>query len=169
MIEQQWPTAELDDIARLRVLAEAVPGAAIEERVIDAPYDRVWPLVTDLERNVARFDTDVHRIRMIRRDGDRIIFWGIASWRWLWVPARFAAEIRDGFCWMYTQGYVVGMAAVREGDRTRFAHMEGFHFRGPRWMQFLLRPVARISRWRHGYHVPADVDGIERCLGLRPD
>ena len=165
---ESWPAATLGNIARLRVLAEALPGTVIEERVIDAPYERLWPLVTDLESSVPSFDTDVRKIKMIRRDGERLIFWGFASWRWLGLPGRFAAEIGDGFCWMYTQGYVVGMAAVPEGDRTRFAHMEGFHFRGPRWMQFLLRPLARASRWRHRYHVPADVDGIERCLGLRP-
>jgi hypothetical protein len=38
---------------------------------------------------------------------------------------------------------------------------------GPRWLQWLMAPVLRFSRWRHRYHVPADVDGIERCLGLR--
>jgi hypothetical protein len=34
-------------------------------------------------------------------------------------------------------------------------------------VQALQRPVAWISRLRHRYHVPHDIDGIERVLGLR--
>jgi hypothetical protein len=28
-------------------------------------------------------------------------------------------------------------------------------------------PISAISRWRHRRHVPYDLDGIERALGLR--
>lgn len=32
-----WPVAELDTIQRLRIMAAAVPGAAVAERLLDAP------------------------------------------------------------------------------------------------------------------------------------
>jgi hypothetical protein len=38
----QWPTAQLDRVRQLRVLAEVLPGVGLVERVLDAPYERVW-------------------------------------------------------------------------------------------------------------------------------
>jgi hypothetical protein len=60
------------------------------------------------------------------------------------------------------------MAAIPEGERTRFVHLEGVHVHGPRFARFLARPLEWVSRLRHRRHVPHDIDGIERCLGLRP-
>jgi hypothetical protein len=163
----EWPSVELDHIARLRVLSEVLPGVWMHERVIDAPFDEVWGLATDFER-VPQFDTDVHSVRVIEREGGRLRLRVRASVVGLGVPAgRVDVDLEQGWCWMRSPMYLVGMAASPEGQRTRFAHLEGFHVRGPRWLQLVLRPLTRLSRWRHRYHVPADVDGMERCLGLR--
>jgi hypothetical protein len=113
------------------------------------------------------FDADVRKVRVVRREGERLTLWGFGSWRFLWLPNLFRVQLRDGFCWMSSQGYVVGMAAIPEGERTRFVHLEGVHVHGPKFARFLARPLERISRLRHRRHVPHDIDGIERCLGLR--
>ncbi len=162
-----WPEVELDPVEQLHVLARVLPGVVIEERVIEAPYEQVWGFVSDLEGSVHKFDADVRKVRVVRRAGEQLTLWGFGSWRFLGLPAYFRVELREGFCWMATQGYVVGMAAVPEGDRTRFVHLEGVNVYGPRFLRAIARPLAWISRVRHRIHVPHDVDGIERSLGLR--
>jgi hypothetical protein len=52
----QWPTAQLDRVRQLRVLAEVLPGVGLVERVLDAPYGRVWSFLTDFEHSVPAFD-----------------------------------------------------------------------------------------------------------------
>jgi len=165
---REWPTVELDAIERLRIMSRVLPGVWMEERVIDAPYERVWNFVSDLEGSVHMFDADVRKVRVVRRDGENLVLWGFGSWRFLGLPNLFRVQLRDGFCWMSGQGYVVGMAAVAEGDRTRFVHLEGVHVYGPKFARLVARPLAWVSRLRHRRHVPHDIDGIERCLGLRP-
>jgi Polyketide cyclase / dehydrase and lipid transport len=162
-----WPVVDLDPIQRLRVLSRVLPGVWMEERVIDAPFEEVWGLASDFER-APEFDTDVRSVRVLSRQGDQLRLRVRADILGVGVPAGgVAVELREGWCWMRSPIYVVGMAAVREGDRTRFGHLEGVPIRGPEVVQRLLRPAAWISRARHRRHVPRDVDGIERCLGLR--
>jgi hypothetical protein len=163
-----WPAVELDPVQRLRVMARVLPGVWMEERVIDAPFDRVWGFASDLER-APEFDTDVHSVKVVWREGERLGISVRADVFGLAMPALpVAVELRSGWCWMRSPLYVVGMAAVAEGGRTRFGHLEGVPLRGPESVQRLLGPVAWVSRLRHRYHVAHDVDGIERSLGLRP-
>jgi hypothetical protein len=87
-----------------------------------------------------------------------------------WLGRRaigFDVELRPGWCWMVArrpQLYVVGMAAVPDGDGTLFGHLEGVVLPAPRWVSPLVRPILAVSRLRHRHHVPRDVDGIERLL-----
>jgi hypothetical protein len=165
----EWPTVELDHISRLRILSRVLPGVWMEERLIDAPFERVWGFASDLER-APEFDTDVRSVKVLWREGEQARIRVRAEVFGVGLPAGdVAVELREGWCWMRSPLYVVGMAAVPEGDRTRFGHLEGVPLAGPPWVQQLLRPVARVSRWRHSYHVPADVDAIERSLGVRHD
>ena len=139
----------------------------LEERTIAAPFDVVWGFVSDLPNSVPQFDRDVAAIEILERDGDRL---KITS-RPPLVPIRFRldVELTEGWCWMVArpQLYVVGMAAVAAGDDTRFAMLEGVAVAGPEALRPLLAPVHALSRWRHRRHLPRDVDGIERALGLR--
>ena len=62
---EAWPSAELDGVRRLRVLAAALPGVQLEERALDHPFEAVWGVVNDIERNVyeivkARFITRIN-------------------------------------------------------------------------------------------------------------
>jgi hypothetical protein len=156
VVTAAWPAARLDPIARLRALAAGLPGAALHERVIDAPFADVWGYVSDLEHSVPEWDRDVARIRIVRSSGERL---RVHSWSpRVPVPLGFDVTLRPGWCWMASHLYVVGMAAVPDGDRTRFAHLEGFVAGGP---------LLRLSRWRHRAHVVRDVDGIERGVAAR--
>ena len=132
-----WPIAELDPIARLRVLSESLGGAGMIEHVIDAPYDRVWGFVSDLERSIPAFDPMVGSLHVVERHGDRLVAATTGPYR---IPGpHFDVELQDGWCWMQSRLYLVGMAAVPEGDRTRFGHVEGAPF-AP-WS--MLRPLFR--------------------------
>ena len=48
---QSWPVAEIDSVRQLRVLAAAVPGIAIVERIIPLPFETVWSVASDLEND----------------------------------------------------------------------------------------------------------------------
>jgi len=160
---EAWPRAELGKVARLRVLAAGLPGAVLEERIIDAPFDRVWPWVADLERSVPIFDRLVASVRVTEREGGRpvrIRARGPGPGRFLSVT--FDVDLDDGWCWMVSRPhlYLVGMAAEAQGSRTRWAHLEGFAMAAPRF----LRPVLAATRWRHRRHVAHDIDGITRAV-----
>jgi hypothetical protein len=162
-----WPTVELDRVAQLRVLARALSGVALEERTIAAPFRVVWDFVADLPNSVPQFDRDVASIEILERDGDRLKI--ISRPPHVPIPFKLDVELHEGWCWMVArpQLYVVGMAAEPAGDHTHFAMLEGISLAGPQVLRPMLDPISAVSRWRHRRHLPGDVDGIERALGLR--
>jgi hypothetical protein len=111
-----------DPIDRLRLLAAGIPGAAVVERVLDAPFDAVWATATDFEGALSGFEVSVGRARVIERDGDRVTL--ESRLPLLRVRQRVDVHLRDGWCLMQGRGFVAGMAARAEGERTRFAHLE---------------------------------------------
>jgi hypothetical protein len=150
---EAWPTATLDGVRRLRVLGAVVPGVQLVERDLDHDFDRVWRVVSDLERNVPRFDREVTSLRIVRREGSRLHI-VTRTRQGLRVP--FEVELEPGFMWMQApaRGYVVGMAAAPlERGGTRLAHLEGI----PR------RAGGLIAR-RTARHVAADINGVVRIL-----
>ena len=145
-----WPRAELDPVARLRVLAAALPHASFEERVIEAPFERVWSYIEDMERGVPQFEGNVRRLRVVRREGERL--W-LESEGALGLTLRMQAVLRPGWCVMETaSGSVqIGMAACAEGPgRTHFAHFEGSRWLGrlarPLFRRFVRRDLASLAR-----------------------
>ena len=131
-----WPEAELDPVARLRALAAALPHVSLAERVIAAPFAHVWSYLEDMERGVPRFEGNVRRLEIVRREGERL--W-LRSEGPLGVTLAMQAVLRPGWCVMGTaSGSVqIGMAARGEGPgATRFAHFEG-----SRWLGRLGRPL----------------------------
>ncbi len=145
-----WPEVELDPVVRLRALAAALPHAALEEAVIEAPFARVWSFVDDLERGVPQFEGNVKRLHVLRREGERL--W-LASEAPLGLSFRLEAVLRPGWCVMHTaSGSVqIGMAARAEGaGRTRFAHFEGSRWLGRAagllFRGFVRRDLAKLAR-----------------------
>lgn len=75
------------------------------------------------------------------------------------LTLRFQVELREGWCLMRSRVYLVGMAAVPQGEQTRYAHLEGLPWHGGRLLR-LLRPLFRRV-------VGGDIRGIVRTLAAR--
>jgi len=158
MSVDRWPTVELSNVRRMRVLGEAVPNAQMAETIVDAPFERVWTWFSDLERSVPAFDGLVRRVHIRRRDGDHL---EITSWQGpgASVPTPFHVLLEpNGWCLMTAPAriYVVGMCADPVGDdQTHVAVLEAM----PRRLGRLLRPFV-------GHHVRGDVHRIGEVLGV---
>lgn len=161
-----WPVAGLDPVRRLRIVESQLPGVGATERLIDAPFDRVWSFVADIERSVPAFDPLVARVEVRGREpadgGERlsILTWG----RGLPVPVPLDMRLEDGLClmqgtgrWIRAGWFLVGMAARPVGDRTLFRHVEGTGLPGTRRLRWLFERTSR-----------QDVDGIERAVHQHP-
>jgi hypothetical protein len=153
-----WPTAQLNPVRQLRVLAEVLPGVGLVERVVDAPYERVWSFLADLEHSVPAFDPMVRSLRVLSHKGTRLVV--VTRTSVLPLSSRFEVELRDGWCLMRSRTYLVGMAAEPLGEQTRYAHLEGLPYHRPPGLR-LLRPVFRRV-------VGGDVRGIVRTLATPP-
>lgn len=148
-----WPTATLDGVRRLRVLGEVLAGVQMVERDLEHSFERVWAVVSDLERNVPRFDREVASLRVVSREGTRL---RIATRTRQGLRVPFDVELEPGFMWMQApaRAYVVGMAATPLDDgRTRLAHLEG-----------IPRPIGAVLARATARHVSADLDGVARIL-----
>ncbi|MEV6006656.1 hypothetical protein AB0M29_07605 [Streptomyces sp. NPDC051976] len=108
-----WPTSDPDPVRRLHALAAGVRGARVTERVIDAPLATVWPLVADLEGEFGRIVTDMARVRVVGRDGDRLE--AVARSRF-GPRARFDGVLRPGWCWLQSRFLLIGIAATEAPD-----------------------------------------------------
>ena len=148
--QQVWPSANLDDVARLRAIAAGLPHLAYRERTIEAPFDVVWSILGDLEGGVPRFDRYVRWIRIGERDGERL---KLESNGPFGRTMRFEAVHRPGWCVMRSGEAEVGMAAAPRGARsTRVAHFEGSRFLGA------------LGRWWFGRMMERELDTLaELC------
>lgn len=125
---ETWPTAEVDPVRRLRALAAAVSGAAVTERVYDAPLDLVWGILVDFEGSFADLQADMTEVRVLTRSGDRV---AVSAKGRLGQRAHLRGVARDGFCWMQSRFLIVAMAATAEGEgRTRVALTGGVRVPG---------------------------------------
>lgn len=165
-LDERWLGVTLDPLMRLRVLAATLPGVALEERTLAAPFDDVWAFIADLERSVPAFDPLVRSIRIRERSpsGQHL---KLRAWP---SPFPFRVELTEGLCLMRSAFYMVAMAAEPlDHQTTRFGHLEGIPTAGPRLLQALERPVVRRFRSVHQRSVRRDLEGIERCLRQAPD
>jgi hypothetical protein len=141
---------ELDPIRRLHVLAAAIPGAAVAEGVLDAPFDAVWAVATDFEQ-AGMIEIFIKQPKIQSREpnpetgGERVAIG--------YKPRPFGptdvihAEVRpEGWCWMQSPIAVAAMAAVPEGERTRFAHLEAVRFPGRRVFKPILLAKMALAR-----------------------
>jgi hypothetical protein len=147
-----WPTVDLDPIRRMRVLAAAIPGAAVAESVLHAPFDDVWAAATDFEGAVPRIELFIGRARVVSREGERVSV--EITPPMLRRPQPLEVVLRPGWCWMVSPMAIAGMAAVPEGaESTRFAHLEALTIPGGRFARPFLgakmaaaRELQRIER-----------------------
>jgi hypothetical protein len=119
------PMDPMDPIDRLAVLAAGLPGAAVRQRRIAAPFDDVWRVVADLEHALPRYEPGVTHVRVVDRQGE-----------YLRVLVRdtdgredpMDARLRPGWCLMQSDEVVVAFAARPLDGETLLAHLE--HRRG---------------------------------------
>lgn len=166
-----WPTAELDRVQRLRVLAAGLPGSVLREYRVDAPFERAWEVIGDLERSVPQYDGQVTGLRVVERSADGTRLHVRATSRWngrRGLP--FDVDLTEGWCWMVArpQVYVVGMAAEPDGDSTRMAHLEGIPLPAPRLLRKVLRPALVAGGHLHRRHVDGDVARIIQLIEAGP-
>jgi hypothetical protein len=123
-----WPSAELDPVAKMRALAVALPRSAVDEIVLDVPFERFWAFIADLENNTPRFEGTVTGVRILERSGERLrLRAGMPGG----FSTNFDVVLRPGWCLMQSRLGQVGMAARPEGpNQTRFIHLEGARFLG---------------------------------------
>ena len=117
-----WPTTDLDPVRRLHVLAAGIRGAHVTEAHVDAPFERVWSLLGDLEGAFGQVVTDMERLRVVHRQGERVE--ALARSRY-GMRARLRGTQRPGWCWLQSRFLLIGMAATPEGTGTRVAFTGG--------------------------------------------
>jgi hypothetical protein len=118
-----WPTAELDPVRRLRVLAAGVRGAHVTEQLIPAPLPVVWAALTDFEGDFTRVVTDMHRVTIENRDLRSVTL--LAQSRF-GFRARLSGPVHDGWCLLQSRFLLVAIAAVAEDPaNTRVAFTGG--------------------------------------------
>jgi hypothetical protein len=135
-----WPVAELDNIARLRILAAAQPSALFADALIDAPFDAVWTVAADLENELPTLLPDVRSLQITASGGGRL---EADAKGYAGLRARFDIVLSPGWCVMQSRFLLGGMAAVPAGGQTRFAFLGGFRFPGTRLLRPVLKPLGR--------------------------
>jgi hypothetical protein len=120
--------ADIDPVERLTILAAALPGAAVRQRQIAAPFDAVWRVIADLEHAIPRYEPGVAHVRVIERHGElmRLLVQDTDG-----REEMMDAKLRPGWCLMQSATVVVAFAARRLGSQTLLAHLEHQRVRTP--------------------------------------
>ncbi|MFI0350170.1 hypothetical protein [Actinomadura sp. 9N407] len=114
-----WPSAAVDPVRRLRAMAAGVPGATVTERIVNAPLNQIWEILTDFEDGFTTVQPGMHHVRVLTRDGDRAELHARGR---LGQRAHLRGVVRPGWCWLQSRFLIIGMAAAAQPDgRTRVA------------------------------------------------
>jgi hypothetical protein len=142
-MNQNWPSAELDAIRRLRVMAAALPGVALAEIVVPAPLDRAWAAVADLETSLPVMIRDFRSVRVTETGNEQLRMDARGK---LGQRARFDVVLRPGWCWMQSRLWVGGIAAVDQPGQpssTRIGFLGGLRLPGARLVKRALRSTGQ--------------------------
>jgi hypothetical protein len=114
-------SSDIDPVDRLTILAAALPGAAVAQRRIAAPFDAVWRVIADLEHATPRYEPSVAHVRVIEQRGEllRLLVQDTAG-----REDVMDARLRPGWCLMQSATVVVAFAARPLGSQTLLAHLE---------------------------------------------
>jgi hypothetical protein len=123
-----WPTTDLDPVRRLRVLAAAIPGASVTERVMDAPWVDVWRILSDLDGGFTAIQPDMSRLHVELHEGSHVV--ALVRSRF-GMRARLTGVLKPGWCWLQSRFLLIGMAVTPEpGGGTRVALTGGVRVPG---------------------------------------
>lgn len=112
---------DIDPIDRLAILAAALPGAAVRQRRIAAPFDAVWRVISELESFTPRYEPGVARVRVIEQSGE---FLRLQVQDTAGREETMDARLRPGWCLMQSATIVIAFAARRLNNETLLAHLE---------------------------------------------
>jgi hypothetical protein len=119
---------DIDPIDRLAILAAALPGAAVGQRRIAAPFEAVWRVIADLEHATPRYESGVAHVRVIEQRGEHLrLLVQDPDGREETMDAR----LRPGWCLMQSATVVIAFAARRLGRETLLAHLEHQRVQAP--------------------------------------
>lgn len=152
-----WPTAELDPVRRLKVIASASRHPTYAERYFEVPLDQLWSVVSDLERELPHIVPGLRSFTLTDGDGDRLQGRAVSS---LGHRERFEVVLRPGWCLMQSRILTGGMAAVADGTGSRFAFFSSLRFPGGRL-------VGRVRRSRSRQRSGALLDRLQQRVEAR--
>jgi hypothetical protein len=138
-VSNGWPTAELDPVRRLRVIASTAPHAVYAERRFGLPADRVWAVASDLEGELPLLVDGLRSFAVTAAPsgGDRFEGRAVSV---LGHRERFDIALRPGWCLMQSRVLSSGMAATADGDGCRFAFYSSLRLPGGRLLDRLREP-----------------------------
>ncbi|MEU3827372.1 hypothetical protein GT045_14995 [Streptomyces sp. SID486] len=123
-----WPTAELDAVRRLHVIASAAgPHASFAERRFDVPLDRLWSVASDLENELPLIVGGLRTFGITRSEGERLTGEAVGA---LGFREQFDIVLRPGWCLMQGKVLTSGMAATEDRDGCRFAFFTSLRLPG---------------------------------------
>ena len=95
---KSWPVAELDAVARLRVLAQSLPWLAYHEVFVAAPPEAVWSIAGDLEGHGHEYEIGLQRVEILERsaDGERLRVRGVGPLLRLVPVVQFVRVVPPG-------------------------------------------------------------------------
>ena len=130
---------QLDEIARLRILAAGVRGTFVE-RTIPVGWAAVWNRAADLENELPRLIPNFRTVRIVDRTPDRLR----AEVRgYLGARGEFVGTTEKGFWLMQSKHAVGGMAAIEADGGTRVAFLGAVKLPGYSVVRPLFRPLMR--------------------------
>ena len=114
-------SSDIDPVDRLTILAAALPGAAVAQRRIAAPFDAVWRVIADLENATPRYEPGVAHVRVIEQRGEllRLLVQDTTG-----REHAMDARLRPGWCLMQSATVVIAFAARPLDGETLLAHLE---------------------------------------------
>ncbi|MEW2246117.1 MULTISPECIES: hypothetical protein [unclassified Streptomyces] len=147
----------VDAVTRLRVLAAGLHTPLYAEEHLDLPYDRVWAVAADLSGELPHLVPLLRAFRVPPGDTVRAHALAVGP---LGLRSAFEVRLAPGWCLMQSRLVVGGMAAVPEGDGTRFAFLGAAR-------PAVLRPLQRAYALG-GRRGRAFIRKVERRASLRP-
>lgn len=128
-VNSSWPTAELDPVRRLKVVASASKHPVYAERRFELPLDQVWSVASDLQNELPLLISGLRSFTVARPlgGGDRLEGHAVSA---IGHRERFDIVLRPGWCLMQSKVLSSGMAAAADGDGCRFAFYSSLRLPG---------------------------------------
>ncbi|WEO94229.1 hypothetical protein A6P39_009490 [Streptomyces sp. FXJ1.172] len=126
-VNSSWPTADLDMVRRLKVMASAAKHPVYTERRFDEPFDQVWSTASDLEHELPLIVGALRSFTLTQAPGEHLSGLAVGA---LGYRERFDVVLRPGWCLMQGRVLTSGMAAAADGDGCRFAFFTSLRLPG---------------------------------------